>query len=77
MGEDTTSDIAVIKIDADGLTPATVGNSDSLKVGQSVMAVGNQMCIRDRAGCVWASREALQAEYTLPGAFKAYRKLIG
>ena len=28
------------------------------------------------AGCVWASREALQAEYTLPGAFKAYRKLI-
>ena len=29
------------------------------------------------AGCVWASREALQAEYTLPGAFKAYRKLIG
>ena len=28
------------------------------------------------AGCVWASREALQTEYTLPGAFKAYRKLI-
>ena len=28
------------------------------------------------AGCVWASREALQAEYTLPGAFKAYRKLV-
>ena len=43
VGEDTTSDIAVIKIDADGLTPATVGNSDSLKVGQSVMAVGNQL----------------------------------
>ena len=43
VGEDTTSDIAVIKIDADGLTPATVGNSDSLKVGQSVMAVGNPL----------------------------------
>lgn len=28
------------------------------------------------AGCVWASREALQAEYTLPGAFKAYKKLM-
>ena len=26
------------------------------------------------AGCVWASREALQNEYTLPGAFKAYKK---
>ena len=43
VGEDTTSDIAVIKVDADGLTPATVGNSDSLKVGQSVMAVGNPL----------------------------------
>ena len=43
VGEDTTSDIAVIKIDADGLTPATVGNSDSLKVGQSVMAVCNPL----------------------------------
>ena len=43
VGEDTTSDIAVIKIDADGLTPATVGNSDSLKVAQSVMAVGNPL----------------------------------
>ena len=43
VGEDTTSDIAVIKIDADSLTPATVGNSDSLKVGQSVMAVGNPL----------------------------------
>ena len=43
VGEDTTSDIAVIKIDADGLIPATVGNSDSLKVGQSVMAVGNPL----------------------------------
>ena len=43
VGEDTTSDIAVIKIDADGLTPATVGNSDSLKVGQSVMVVGNPL----------------------------------
>ena len=43
VGEDTTSDIAVIKIDADGLTPATVGDSDSLKVGQNVMAVGNPL----------------------------------
>ena len=43
VGEDTTSDIAVIKIDADGLTPATVGNSDGLTVGQSVMAVGNPL----------------------------------
>ena len=35
VGEDTTSDIAVVKVDATGLTPATVGNS--------VMAVGNPL----------------------------------
>ena len=43
VGEDTTSDIAVVKVDATGLTPATVGNSDGLKVGESVMAVGNPL----------------------------------
>ena len=43
VGEDTTSDIAVVKIDATGLTPATVGDSDNLKVGESVMAVGNPL----------------------------------
>ena len=43
VGEDTTSDIAVVKVDASGLTPATVGNSDNLKVGESVMAVGNPL----------------------------------
>ena len=43
VGEDTTSDIAVVKIDATGLTPATVGDSDGLKVGQNVMAVGNPL----------------------------------
>lgn len=28
------------------------------------------------AGCVWAGPEQLAAEYTLPGAFKAYKKLL-
>ena len=37
------SDIAVVKVDATGLTPATVGDSDNLKVGESVMAVGNPL----------------------------------
>ena len=28
------------------------------------------------ANCVWAGEEQLKAEYTLPGAFKAYKKLL-
>ena len=43
IGSDTVSDIAVIKIDATGLTPAAVGDSNSLVVGEAVVAVGNPL----------------------------------
>ena len=43
VGEDDTSDVAVLKIDATGLTPATVGDSESLSVGDNVLAVGNPL----------------------------------
>ena len=43
VGKDDTSDVAVLKIEATGLTPATVGDSDSLSVGDSVLAVGNPL----------------------------------
>ncbi|MDR3326825.1 MAG: Do family serine endopeptidase [Prevotellaceae bacterium] len=41
IGTDPSTDIALLKIDADGLAPITFGNSDNLKVGQWVLAVGN------------------------------------
>ena len=41
VGFDKTTDIAVIKIDAKGLTPAKFGNADSLSVGDNVLAIGN------------------------------------
>lgn len=43
VGEDSTSDIAVIKIDATGLTAAAIGDSDALAVGEEVVAVGNPL----------------------------------
>lgn len=43
IGADADSDIAVLKIEATGLTPAVSGNSDSLAVGEEVIAVGNPL----------------------------------
>lgn len=40
---DTETDIAVLKIDETGLTPATFGSSDDLRVGELVIAVGNPL----------------------------------
>jgi len=40
-GMDTRSDLAVIKIDAHNLPVANLGNSDILKIGQWVVAIGN------------------------------------
>ena len=43
VGADTTSDIAVVKIDATGLSAATIGDSDALAVGELAVAVGNPL----------------------------------
>ncbi len=43
IGTDLDSDLAVVKVDApaEELNPVTLGNSDELKVGQTVVAIGN------------------------------------
>ena len=43
VGSDSTSDIAVLKIEATGLTPAVIGDSSALAVGETVVAVGNPL----------------------------------
>ncbi|WP_131788158.1 S1C family serine protease [Protofrankia symbiont of Coriaria ruscifolia] len=43
VGTDPSSDLAVIKIDANGLKPATFGNSDTVAVGELVIAVGSPL----------------------------------
>ena len=41
VGYDKRTDIAVLKIDAAGLTPAEFADSDQLKVGDTVLSLGN------------------------------------
>jgi putative serine protease PepD len=43
VGRDPESDIAVIKVAKSGLTPVAIGNSDSIKVGDPVLAFGSPL----------------------------------
>ena len=43
IGSDESNDVAVIKIDADGLTPVALGSSEALSVGDDVVAIGNPL----------------------------------
>lgn len=43
LGADEDTDIAVVRVAAEGLAPAEFGDSDRLKVGQPVLAIGNPL----------------------------------
>ena len=43
IGRDTSADMAVLKIEAEDLTPVTLGSSDSLAIGDMVIAIGNPL----------------------------------
>lgn len=43
IGTDAETDLAIIKIEKDGLPAAELGNSDELKIGEWVMAIGNPL----------------------------------
>ncbi len=43
IGYDESNDLAVLKIEAEGLSPVILGDSDNLNVGDSVVAIGNPL----------------------------------
>ena len=43
IGTDSVTDLALLKIDATGLTPATFGKSSDLQVGELAVAIGNPL----------------------------------
>ena len=43
VGYDESNDIAVLKVNATGLSPAVIGDSDNMNVGDSVVAIGNPL----------------------------------
>ena len=43
IGYDESNDLAVLKVDADNLTPVVLGDSDKMSVGDNVIAIGNPL----------------------------------
>lgn len=43
LGEDPITDVAVIQIEADRITPIPIGDSDRLQPGEAVIAIGNPL----------------------------------
>ena len=69
VGGEESNDVAVLKIDAEGLTPVIIGNSDGLHVGQTVTAIGNplgELTFSQSAGIVSAKDRTI----TLDGGIK-------
>ena len=67
VARDTLTDLAVLKIDAKDLTPVTLGDSDVLKLGQSVIAIGNTLGTYQNTvtrGIVSGLSRSLGGEYT-------------
>jgi serine protease Do len=58
VGRDPRTDIAVLQIDADNLTPVELGNSSNLQVGEDVVAIGNAL---DLAGGPTVTRGVVSA----------------
>ncbi len=68
VGRDPRTDLAVIKIDTKGLKYATFGKSDTLQVGDWVMAVGSALGFKSTVtvGVVSAIRHAGDVDNKLP-----------
>ena len=64
LGADAVTDLAVVKIDADNLTVATFGDSDTLQVGEPAIAIGNPLGLEFRgsvtAGVISALNRSIE-----------------
>lgn len=64
IGDDPESDLAVIRIDAPGLIPARLGDSQSIRVGQIAIAIGSPYGFQQTvtAGVVSALGRSIRAQ---------------
>lgn len=80
VGEDSKTDLAVIKIDAKGLSSADFGNSGQIKVGEKVIAIGNPQSMEFAGSVTQGIISGLNRQLTATNADRTssttYTKLI-
>ena len=67
VGADAVSDLAVLKVDAQDLVPATFGDSDSLRVGDTVVAIGDPLGVELRGTLTDGIISAINRDIYLDG----------
>ena len=72
VGTDSTTDLAVVKIDATGLTAAALGDSDDLQVGETVVAIGNPLGLELAGSVTSGIVSALNREINTNGYSQKY-----
>ena len=68
VGTDSTTDVAVVKIDAKGLPTLPVGNDESTRIGDWVLAIGNPLGLDFTVTAGIISAKGRGSEIDLPNA---------
>lgn len=73
IGTDSQTDLAVLKIDKTGLTPAELGDSSSVQIGEFVLAIGNpyELDYSVTAGIISALNREMTVENTTYNVIQA------
>ena len=73
VGSDIFTDVAVLKIEADGLTALPVGDSSKLRVGEFVLAIGDPISADELSGSVtFGILSALSRRINIEGFVNEY-----
>jgi len=67
VGSDTVSDLAVLQVDAQDLVPAVFGESENLRVGDTVVAIGDPLGVELRGTLTDGIVSAINRDVTMDG----------
>lgn len=72
IGADIKSDVAVLKVDYEGLTPLKLGDSSNLRVGDFVVAIGNPLGLQLGNTVTFGVVSALSRSISIDGEVNVY-----